>query len=82
MHLNIYIKNRIRVGRLIELVMEVHLLCFLCGHAAVILRLDTDGCVSCFVPLHFVFACVCFILPGGYSYQSLWQNDLWVLIRE
>lgn len=67
--------------------MEVHLLCFLYGHAAVILLLNSDGCVSCIVPLYiFVFACVCFILPGrgGGTHTShcSGQNDLWVLIRE
>lgn len=34
---------------------------------------------ACFMfpgPLHFVFACMCFILQGGYSYQSLWAEWL------
>lgn len=52
----------------IQLLMEVHLLCFLCGHAAVILLFNTDGCVSCIVSLYILCLHACVLSSrGGYS---------------
>lgn len=69
---------------LMQLLIEVHLLCFLCGHAAVILWLNTDVRVSCFCAFLLILslhACVLSCKEDIHT-SHCGQNDLWVLIRE